>query len=96
MSVGYLGPENLVIFHGFTRPGGTKAELDPVVKLTDSFQFDQPKQPEPAYLDKLFGDRIGPLGRMVIIGSAIALLILIVGAITQREKPRPIWPYGRM
>jgi hypothetical protein len=91
-SVGYLGPDGLVILHGFTRVGGARSELDPFTQLSDSFRFEEPEKPR-SVLDRVFGDQIGQVGRMAIIGGVIAVLVVIIGALGMREKPRaPRWP----
>jgi hypothetical protein len=94
-SSGYLGPDGLVIVHAFVRSSGTAAEPDPVSKLCDSFRFDESEKPVPTVVDKLFGDEVGPVGRMAIIGGGVALLVVAVGAVALREKPKPNWPHRR-
>jgi hypothetical protein len=86
-SVGHLSPDGLVIVHGYTRPGGSDEDLAVITAMGDSFRFDEPEKPAPTALDRLFGDKVGPTGRMAIIGGAIALLVVAVGAFVLREKP---------
>lgn len=85
-SVGYPGPDGLVILHGYTRPGGSEADLAAITQLGDSFRFDEPDVP-PTFVDRVFGDRVGPVGRMAIVGVAIAVLVWVVGAVVLRDKP---------
>src|SRR5215218_2103925 len=73
-SVGHLAPDGLVIVHGYTRPGGSDEDLALITALGDSFRFDEPEKPASA-LDRVFGERVGPTGRMAIIGGVIALLV---------------------
>jgi hypothetical protein len=87
VSVGRLSPNGLLILHGFTRPGGSEADLAVIQKMVESFRSDEPPAPPPSFLDRIFGDRVGPTGRMAIVGVVIALLVVAVGAVFLREKP---------
>ena len=92
-TVGYLRSDGLFILHAWGRDGGSEAELAPLVKACDSFQFDEPEKPA-SLMDRVFGDKVGQEGRMAIVGATIAILIVGVGSLLMREKPaRQQWRY---
>ena len=93
-SVGHLGPDGLMILYGYTRPGGSDADRAVIAALSDSFRFDEPEKPAPSPLDRVSGDRVGPIGRMAIVGAVIALLVAVLGALVLREKPGARRPRG--
>jgi len=91
-TAGYLRADGLYILHAMTRDGGSEAELAPLVSACDSFRFEEPEKPA-ALMDRVFGDKVGPEGRMAIVGAVIAILIAGVGSLFMREKPARRWRY---
>jgi hypothetical protein len=95
-SVGYLGPDGAVVLHCYAPEADFKSHESTFTRLTTMFHFDgqelpghKAEQPAPGadLRDRLGGLDLGENGRMVIIGGATVVLVLIVGWFVVREKP---------
>ncbi len=93
-AVAFLGKDEMILIGCLCERRSYETHLPTFKALAESFRFEGPDAvpvappPPPSLLDKTFGS-IGPTGRTAIMGGAVAVVVLALGAVLMRGGDAP-------